>query len=70
MILPLPWLELAEISSPFDEAVIVIDGHEEETITVSCTGSRELAEAIVELVNGAREGVIDVPAFLREVAKR
>lgn len=51
----LPRLELAETNSPFDEAVILIDGREEETITIECTGARELAEKIVHLVNSVRE---------------
>jgi hypothetical protein len=51
----LPRLELADHPSPFDEAVITIDGHEEETITIECPGARELAQRIVELVNGLRD---------------
>lgn len=50
----LPRLELADHESPFDEAVIVIDGREEETITIECVGARELASAIVRLVNAHR----------------
>ncbi len=48
----LPRLELATIDSPFDEAVIVIDGREEETICVDCPGARDLAARLVAAVNG------------------
>lgn len=51
----LPRLTLADIDSPFDEAVITIDGHEEETITIECTGAAELAEKLVRFVNHHRE---------------
>jgi len=47
----LPRLEIGENTSPFDEAVIVIDGREEETIRVECPGAAELAEQLVLLVN-------------------
>jgi hypothetical protein len=50
----LPRLELSDHVSPFDEAVLIIDGHEEETITIECPGSRELAEKLVQLVNDDR----------------
>lgn len=50
----LPLLVLALDESPFDEAVILVNGHEEETITVQCTASRELAAVIVELFNAYR----------------
>lgn len=36
----------------FDEAVIVIDDHEEETITIECTGAGDLAARLVAIVNG------------------
>jgi len=47
----LPHLELAELDSPFDEALILVDGHEEETIRLECAGARELAGELVRLVN-------------------
>lgn len=48
---PLPQLELADPRSPFDEATIVIDGHEEETITIECPGADVLAARLIKLVN-------------------
>ena len=51
----LPTLELAPDDSPFDEAVILINGREEETITIEYTGARELAAQLVRLVNAYRE---------------
>ncbi len=56
---PLPHLELLPSSSPFDEAVLVIDGHEEETITVDCTGARELAEQLIAIIELARSSTGD-----------
>ncbi len=53
--LALPRLDIVETMSPFDEAVITIDGHEEDTITIECEGARELAEKIVHLVNSVRQ---------------
>lgn len=50
----LPCLALADHVSPFDEAVIIINGHEEETITIECDGAAELAERIVQIVNDLR----------------
>ena len=47
----LPRLELAAPFSPFDEAVILIEGREEETITIECPGARALAAELVRLVN-------------------
>jgi hypothetical protein len=46
-----PYLELGPDVSDFDEAVILINGHEEETIIIECPGARELAERLVWLVN-------------------
>lgn len=46
-----PYLQLGEADPDFDEAVILINGHEEETITIECAGARELAERLVWLVN-------------------
>jgi hypothetical protein len=51
----LPLLVLALDETPFDEAVILINGHEEETITIECPGARELAASLVRLVNAYRE---------------
>ena len=51
----LPRLDIAETTSPFDEAVITIDGHEEATITIECAGAAELAERLVRFVNHHRE---------------
>lgn len=48
---PLPRLALGEHASPFDEAVIVIDGREEETIRIECEGAAELASRLVDYVN-------------------
>lgn len=53
-VLTLPHLELADHVSDFDETVLIIDGHEEETITIECPNSRELAERLVQLVNEVR----------------
>jgi len=52
-----PELELLPADSPFDEAVIVIDGHEEETITIDCPNARELAGKLVRLVNAYRRAL-------------
>jgi hypothetical protein len=46
-----PYLELGPAVPDFDEAVILINGHEEETITIECPGARELAERLIWLVN-------------------
>lgn len=54
---PLPRLELADHRSPFDEAVITIDGREEETITIECEGALDLADQLIRYVN-ARQDVI------------
>lgn len=48
---PLPRFELADPRSPFDEATLVIDGHEEEIITVECPDAEALAARLVQLVN-------------------
>ncbi len=62
----LPHLELADSHSPFDEAVITINGHEEETITIECDGALELADLLIRLVNGQR----DAAAVLADAASR
>lgn len=51
----LPHLEISDRVSPFDEATIMIDGREEETIIIECPNAMELAEKIVHLVNSVRE---------------
>ena len=51
----LPRLEIDPTPSDFDEAVILIDGHEEETITIECTGAGELAARLVTIANGHAE---------------
>lgn len=53
----LPRLELAEPDSPFDEALILVNGLEEETIRLECTGARGLACELVRLVNH-REAIV------------
>lgn len=45
-------LELGKTSSPFDEAVILIGGREEETITVECDDAVAFAELLIQVVNG------------------
>ena len=52
----LPRLSLDDLVSPFDEAVILIDGREEWTITIECENAREIAEQLVKLVNGCGGG--------------
>lgn len=47
----LPQLEIGDVSSQFDEAVIWIDGREEETITIECTGAGDLADRLIRYVN-------------------
>jgi len=49
--LSLPRLELGDAKSPFDEAVILIDGHEEETIRIECEHAAELADRLIRYVN-------------------
>lgn len=64
----LPRLELADPCSPFDEAVILIEGREEETITIECTGAAELAERLVRYVN-AHDQVIATLFMAAEVLR-
>lgn len=47
----LPRLDIAETMSPFDEAVLTIDGDDAYTITIECNGALELAEKLARLVN-------------------
>lgn len=60
---PLPHLDLAPADPDFDEAVITINGHEEETITIECENARELAARLVELVNSLRPAPITAEIF-------
>ena len=55
---PLPQLEIGDVSSQFDEAVIWINGHEEETITIECAGAGEFADRLVRYVNAHFELVM------------
>ncbi len=62
-----PYLELGPAHPDFDEAVIFINGREEETITIECDGAREFAERLVWLVNNFHKiltepSPADVPA--------
>ena len=47
----LPRLELADLQPPFDEAVLTIDGHEEETITIACPSALDMADRLIRYVN-------------------
>ena len=47
----LPKLEIGDVSSQFDEAVIWINGHEEETIRIECEGAGDLADKLIRYVN-------------------
>lgn len=52
----LPRLELSDHHrSPFDEAVIIIDGRKEETITIECPDALDLADLLIRLVNSQAE---------------
>lgn len=53
--IPLPRLELADVASGLDEAVITIDGREEDQIIVSCENSLELADRLIRYVNAHAE---------------
>jgi hypothetical protein len=65
----LPRFELGVTDSPFDEAVILIDGHEEEAITIECPGAAELAERLARYVN-AHERVMQTLVVAGEVLRR
>lgn len=58
----LPKLELGEPCSPFDEAVILINGHEEETIRIECAGALDLADRLIRYVNAHAEIVAALTA--------
>lgn len=47
-----PRLALARIDSPFHEAVIEIEGHEEKTIRVDGPGVERFAARLVAVANG------------------
>jgi len=51
----LPRLEIGDANSPFDEALILIDGHEEETIRIECDGAAELADRLIRFVNSHQQ---------------
>jgi hypothetical protein len=54
----LPQLELSDHHrSPFDEAVLIIGGKEEHTITIECEGALDLADRLIRYVN-AHEQVL------------
>lgn len=60
--LTLPRLEIGEHSSPFDEAVILIDGREEETITIECPDAMRLAQEPVRFVNSHERVLVTLTA--------
>ncbi len=48
----LPPLELSDHHrSPFDEVVLIVGGREEETITIACESSLEIADELIRWVN-------------------
>lgn len=65
----LPQLEIGEVSSEFDEAVIWIGGHEEETIRIECAGAGDLADRLIRYVN-AHEQVVMTLELASEVLRR
>ncbi len=65
----LPRFELGDHHSPFDEAVIVIDGREEETIRIECEGALELADKLIRYVN-AHGQVVQALFVASEVLRR
>jgi hypothetical protein len=54
----LPQLEIGDADPRFDEAVILINGHEEETIRIECDGALELADRLIRFVN-SQEQIIE-----------
>lgn len=64
----LPQLEIGDVSSQFDEAVIWIDGREEETIRIECAGAGDLADRLIRYVN-AHEQVMIALATASEVLR-
>ena len=65
----LPRLELGDADSPFDEAVILIDGHEEESIRIECEGALDLADRLIRYVN-AHQQVLQTLQLASEVLRR
>ena len=65
----LPHLDLTETSSPFDEAVIVIDGREEDTIRIECAGAGDLADKLIRYVN-AHDQIAQTLVVASEVLRR
>lgn len=53
----LPRLEIGDADPRFDEAVILIEGREEETITLEREGALELADRLIRYVN-ARDAIV------------
>lgn len=48
----LPQVELSNTHvSDFDEAMLIVGGREEETITIACEGSLEIADELIRWVN-------------------
>jgi hypothetical protein len=48
----LPPIELSDHHrSPFDEVVLIVGGREEDTITIACEGSLEIADELIRWVN-------------------
>ncbi|MCK1501532.1 hypothetical protein [Bradyrhizobium sp. 188] len=41
--------------SPFDEVVLIIDGREENTITIACESSLEIADELIRWVNNQEQ---------------
>lgn len=68
-IIPLPRLEIGDVSSQFDEAVIWIDGHEEETIRIECERAGDLADRLIRYVN-AHERVLMTLTVASEVLRK
>ncbi len=58
----LPTLEIGDVSSEFDEAVIWIDGHEEETIWIECERAGDLADRLIRYVNAHAQVIATLEA--------
>lgn len=48
-------LEIGEVNKMFDEAIILIDGHEEETIRIECEHAGDIADQLIRLVNNREQ---------------
>jgi hypothetical protein len=68
-IIALPRLEIGDVSSQFDEAVIWINGHEEETIRIECEAAGDLADRLIRYVN-AHEQIAQTLVVASEVLRR